>query len=249
MGGAAATGPPLSNPTCHSGARTPPGGREPQPLRLEWRGIPTWEADGVSAISGFRVRMWLATPAPRNDSLVKQPDSRDLAAPRRPRCENFLHPLPKEGARNAGRPMRPQPRVQNVKSTRASHHESAGSSGVPHAMGCRLASCSPRRCVSPWKPSSPVAPGRVRLDDAGGRPDFGRDHTTWAAAQGDTNGAHLRPGPYRTASSSTALPGLTLLRHPDAPFVQGARPSAGLAPWPRPAARSCRVHRIPPRGS
>ena len=171
----------------------------------------------------------------------------------RRRCARVVRisctPSRKEGARNAGRPMRPQPRVQNVKSTRASHHESAGSSGVPHAMGCRLASCSPRRCVSPWKPSSPVAPGRVRLDDAGGRPDFGRDHTTWAAAQGDTNGAHLRPGPYRTASSSAALPGLTLLRHPDAPFVQGARPSAGLAPWPRPAARRCRVHRIPPRGS
>ena len=51
----------------------------------------------------------------------------------RPRfARNFLT-LRTEGAGNAGRSMRPQPRVQQ-KSTRVSHHGHTGSPGIPRAM-------------------------------------------------------------------------------------------------------------------
>ena len=39
-----------------------------------------------------------------------------------------------EGAGNAGRPMRPQPRVQNEKAHEHSHHGHTGSPGIPYAM-------------------------------------------------------------------------------------------------------------------
>jgi hypothetical protein len=39
-----------------------------------------------------------------------------------------------EGAGNAGRPSRPQPRVV-VENTRVSHHGHAGSPGIPRAIG------------------------------------------------------------------------------------------------------------------
>jgi hypothetical protein len=39
-----------------------------------------------------------------------------------------------EGAGNAGRTMRPQPRVQNKKAHERSHHGHTGSPGIPCAM-------------------------------------------------------------------------------------------------------------------
>src|SRR6202022_2812089 len=42
--------------------------------------------------------------------------------------------LNSEGAGNAGRPLRPQPRVQNKKAHEHSHHGHTGSPGIPYAM-------------------------------------------------------------------------------------------------------------------
>jgi hypothetical protein len=43
-------------------------------------------------------------------------------------------PSESEGAGNAGRPPRPQPRVQNKKAHERSHHGHTGSPGIPCAM-------------------------------------------------------------------------------------------------------------------
>jgi hypothetical protein len=102
-------------------------------------------------MSGFRVRSQLALLAARNDSLLltaSLPRSRGAEAP-----GVWVFPAPsfrKEGARNAGRPMRPQPRVQSCrKHTSTVTTKAPKTSGVPHAMVCRLASCSPRQRSEP----------------------------------------------------------------------------------------------------
>jgi hypothetical protein len=49
----------------------------------------------------------------------------------------LLYVLPSEtseGAGNAGRAMRPQPRMQNKKAYEHSHHGHTGSPGIPRAM-------------------------------------------------------------------------------------------------------------------
>jgi hypothetical protein len=63
---------------------------------------------------------------PRHKSAFSRRDALEL-------CRNHS-PLKTEGAGNAGRPLRPQSRVQCVGSTRGSHHGHTGSPGIPCAM-------------------------------------------------------------------------------------------------------------------
>jgi|SRR5215212_4576490 hypothetical protein len=59
---------------------------------------------------------------------------RDLAAHVRASFAWMCCPLNSEGAGNAGRSMRPQPRMQNKKAYERSHHGHTGSPGIPYAM-------------------------------------------------------------------------------------------------------------------
>jgi hypothetical protein len=89
-------------------------------------------------------KVWIASSLPllamtaetSADSNFKQHclqiQLRDLAACSREFC--FDIPLISEGAGNAGRPSRPQPRVQNKKAHERSHHGHAGSPDIPYAM-------------------------------------------------------------------------------------------------------------------
>src|SRR4051794_26096468 len=72
--------------------------------------------------------------ASRNDGGGNCTHVRDLAA-RYARV--LLYVLPSEtseGAGNAGRSMRPQPRMQNKKAYEHSHHGHTGTPGIPRAM-------------------------------------------------------------------------------------------------------------------
>jgi hypothetical protein len=55
-------------------------------------------------------------------------------SPRLARFAGNVLPSESEGAGNAGRPPRPQPRVQNKKAHEHSHHGHTGSPGIPCAM-------------------------------------------------------------------------------------------------------------------
>jgi len=96
----------------------------------------------------------------------------------RPSCASILRLRETKGAGNAGRSMRPQPRVQNEKSTRASHH---GHTGITRH--------SPRNGFTAYSVLSPVtglschrrlAKNLPRnLTPASGR----QDHTTSPSAE------------------------------------------------------------------
>ncbi|HXN67352.1 MAG TPA: hypothetical protein VN926_06805, partial [Bradyrhizobium sp.] len=58
-----------------------------------------------------------------------------FAFPRRENARVLQIIRPDKGVGNAGHPMHPQPRVQNVESTRVSHHESTGKPGIPARDG------------------------------------------------------------------------------------------------------------------
>jgi hypothetical protein len=80
----------------------------------------------------------LCPPYRFHDLNFKQPiclqiQLRDLATGSREFCLNFL-PLKIKGAGNAGRPMRPQPRVRNKKHTSKSPRSRRKSPDIPYAM-------------------------------------------------------------------------------------------------------------------
>jgi len=82
-----------------------------------------------------------------------------------------------EGVGNAGRPMHPQPRMQNVESIRVSHHGRAGSPGIPARDGFNgfLRALPGDRACLPPSPSGSLPPD---LTPASGR----QDHTTSPSA-------------------------------------------------------------------
>jgi len=131
--------------------------------------------------------------------------------------------------RNAGRRVRPQPHAQNKQAHELATTKAPDTSGVPHAVGFRLASCSPRQRSKPDAVVSAVlrAFGRRRAKSS---PDFAGPHDLGRRARAMPMG-HIS-APVRTAQRgrSPDLGSLTRLRLLNAPFVQGARSRSGLAP-------------------
>ena len=146
--------------------------------------------------------------------------------------------------------MRPQPRVRRWKAHELVTTVAPETSGVPRAVV--LSACfvlSPAAIHPLWF----VTVGRCwrrglrserttmhRLDASDGH----RDHTTWAGAQGDANGAHPGPGSHRAASSSARGWKLT------DPSPGGDRPAARcsrrtLPRPPRPAPRIVTIAKRP----
>jgi hypothetical protein len=84
---------------------------------------------------------------------------------------------PKRGAGNAGRPLRPQSRVQCVGGTRGRHHGHTGTPGIPRAMVLTVSFALPgdRALLSPSSPRSFLL---GNLTPASGR----QDHTTSPSA-------------------------------------------------------------------
>lgn len=95
-----------------------------------------------------------------------------------------MHSCPHhEGARNAGRTMRPQPRVQKWKAHECSHHESTGHIRRSARSGFfGLLRALPGNALG-LTPSSPRYVTCARSGAGRDGPDSVRDHTTWADAQ------------------------------------------------------------------
>ena len=95
-----------------------------------------------------------------------------------------IRATPNEGARNAGcASASAAPCAKKRKHTSVVATVTPFTSGVPHAVGFRLASCSPRWTM--LRHRVPAEGVRLRLEAALCRTDasFGRrDHTTWAGA-------------------------------------------------------------------
>ena len=109
-----------------------------------------------------------------------------------------LPALPTEGAGNAGRLVRPPPRVQwvEVESTRVSQ-VTPETPGIPHAMVLRLTSCSPRRSGSFATVTSRISACRARRVDIASPRNLTpasrrQDHTTSPSASGTLVRSTLR---------------------------------------------------------
>jgi len=107
--------------------------------------------------------------------------------------------LKAEGARNAGRTMRPQPHAQWKQAHECSHHESTGSSGVPHAVGFSACFVLSPATVETWRRR--LRWGRRLRLKAHGADRISQDHTTWADAQ---RRCKWGESPPRSASRSVA---------------------------------------------
>ncbi len=103
------------------------------------------------------VRVRTHTP----DSNFKQPRPRDLAAPFARVLLSTSRPLKSEGAGNAGRPLRPQPRVRNKKAHELVTTVTPDHPDIPRAMVYGLFRALPGDRA--LLPPSPALPHR-RLD-------------------------------------------------------------------------------------
>jgi hypothetical protein len=195
----------------------------------------------------FRVRSQLALLAPRNDSVLltaSLPRSRGAEAP-----GLWVFPAPsfrKEGARNAGRQVRPQPRVQSCRK-----HTSVVTTKAPYRPAFRT-----RWSVGLLRALPGNGRNLLAVVSAGSRrrPDLD------ASAADRISVGTTRFGPPRKAIRmgriSTPVRTAQRRRPPRCPASRGCRlqsgpcgrrSSAGPRPGRRTAARRCRVHRIPPR--
>jgi hypothetical protein len=184
----------------------------------------------------------------RSDSNVKQRAKLGLDTASRSR--GAMRP---SFARNAS------PSLRRGCAERRTHHASAATcakwkahelvttvapdtSGVPRAVGFRLASCSPRQRSKPDAVVSAVLRA-CGCRHAKSSPDFAGPHDLGRRAKAMPTG-HIS-APVRTAQRRRPpqRKSLTRLRPLSAPFVQGARSPSGLAPCDL---RSCPTLPRPP---
>jgi hypothetical protein len=135
--------------------------------------------------------------------------------------------------------LRPQPRVRNeFGHTSFSHHESTGSSGVPHAMV--FAACF--ACPPVGDPLLPTVvvdraalpPRRkaLRAVPMLWREASRREHATWADARSDASGANLRPGRIAQRGRQPKLRPPQALLRPRTHPLRGVRSRRARAPAP-----------------
>lgn len=164
---------------------------------------------------------WRSCFSPRRCSIWADLPARHVTAiPRRAGARGGREDAPGEGARNAGRAMRPQPRAQWKKAHEFQSPRKHRFARRSARGGLRLASCSPRQrpradavvSAVPW------ASGRKREGQAG----FRKDHTTWAGADGPSG----ETSPPPCVSMTRMTPGArSHVRHPAWLVIRGGPPS------------------------
>ena len=125
--------------------------------------------------------------------------------------------------------MRPQPHAQSEKAHELVTTVAPDTSGVPHAVGFRLASCSPRQRSKPDAVVSAVLRA-CGCRHAKSSPDFEGPHDLGRRAKAMPMGCISTPVRTAQRRRPPQRKSLTRLRLLNAPFVQGARSRSGLAP-------------------